>query len=372
MPLPPSPLPGKLCAVIDGTGVPMTSRETAGRDGKGEDGRARTREARLAVFFTRDGLDKDGYPVRGRDSSSVIAAFEPAAVFGELVKAEGIRRGADHVRQLTILGDGAAWIWGIATARFPRSHPGRRPVPRPRAPARPRPHVRDASRLRRAAPFDAGHRCSWAPQPRTGDLGLHAAARKVAAGDLLGARRVAVAAPPIPGTVRRVTAEMDVSYIWNEAPVPEGLEIAKVYGFLICPDTARVLVQECEGSFNLPGGSPEPVDADLSATLAREALEESQVVVSRTAYLGYQEVRRPGWAPYAQVRMAGLIEGFRSRCPDADSGRLLRRLMCPLADVPAVLGWGEIMEAQAALAARTVQLLWRIPAGTPRPAGYAD
>ena len=29
---------------------------------------------------------------------------------GELVKAEGIRRGADHVRQLTILGDGAAWI----------------------------------------------------------------------------------------------------------------------------------------------------------------------------------------------------------------------------------------------------------------------
>jgi len=67
-----------------------------------------------------------------------------------------------------------------------------------------------------------------------------------------------------------------------------------------------------------------------------------------------------------------VIEGFRSRCPDADSGRLLRRLMCPLADVPAVLGWGEIMEAQAALAARTVQILWRIPAGTPRPAGYVD
>jgi hypothetical protein len=88
----------------------MTSRETAGRDGKGEDGRARTREVKLAVFFTQDKLDKDGYPVRDRDSSSVIATFEPAAVFGELVKAEGIRRGADHVRQLTILGDGAAWI----------------------------------------------------------------------------------------------------------------------------------------------------------------------------------------------------------------------------------------------------------------------
>ena len=35
------------------------------------------------------------------------------------MKAEGTRRGADHVRQLTILGDGAAWIWNIATAKFP-------------------------------------------------------------------------------------------------------------------------------------------------------------------------------------------------------------------------------------------------------------
>ena len=121
VPLPASPLPDKLYAVIDGTGVPMTSRETAGRDGKGEDGRARTREVKLAVFFTQDRLDKDGYPVRDQDSSSVIAAFEPAAVFGDLVKAEGIRRGADHVRQLTIIGDGAAWIWGIATAQFPEA-----------------------------------------------------------------------------------------------------------------------------------------------------------------------------------------------------------------------------------------------------------
>jgi len=121
VPLPASPLPDKLYAVIDGTGVPMTSRETAGRDGKGDDGRARTREVKLAVFFTQDRLDTGGYPVRDRDSSSVIATFEPAAVFGDLVKAEGIRRGADHVRQLTIIGDGAAWIWGIATAKFPQA-----------------------------------------------------------------------------------------------------------------------------------------------------------------------------------------------------------------------------------------------------------
>jgi hypothetical protein len=121
IPLPPSPLPDKLYAVIDGTGVPMTAKETAGRAGKGEDGRARTREVKLAVFFTQDKLDKDGYPVRDRDSTSIIATFEPASVFGGLVKAEGIRRGADHIRQLTVIGDGAAWIWGIATAKFPEA-----------------------------------------------------------------------------------------------------------------------------------------------------------------------------------------------------------------------------------------------------------
>jgi hypothetical protein len=121
VPMPPSPLPDKLYAVIDGTGVPMTSRETAGREGKGEDGRARTREVKLAVFFTQDKLDKNGYPVRDRASTSVIATFEPAATFGSLVKAEGIRRGAGHVRQLTIIGDGATWIWGIATDKFPEA-----------------------------------------------------------------------------------------------------------------------------------------------------------------------------------------------------------------------------------------------------------
>jgi hypothetical protein len=140
VPLPPSPLPDKLYAAIDGTGVPVTAKETAGRDGKGEDGRARTREVKLAVFFTQDKVDEDGYPVRNRDSSSYLATFEPASVLAGLVEAEGIRRGAGHVRQLTILGDGAAWIRNIATSKFPEVIPDRRSLPRPRAPARARRH----------------------------------------------------------------------------------------------------------------------------------------------------------------------------------------------------------------------------------------
>ena len=41
-------------------------------------------------------------------------------MFAGLVEAEGIRRGAHHVRQ-TILGDGAPWIWNIAAAKFPEA-----------------------------------------------------------------------------------------------------------------------------------------------------------------------------------------------------------------------------------------------------------
>ena len=75
-------------------------------------------------------MDEDGYPVRDRDSSSFIATFEPASMFARLVEAEGIRRGAGHVRQLTILGDGATWL--VLAARPADVMPGkmlRGPVP---------------------------------------------------------------------------------------------------------------------------------------------------------------------------------------------------------------------------------------------------
>jgi hypothetical protein len=52
VPLPPSLVPDMLYGAIDGTGVTMTAKETAGRQGKGADGRARTREVKLGVFFT--------------------------------------------------------------------------------------------------------------------------------------------------------------------------------------------------------------------------------------------------------------------------------------------------------------------------------
>jgi hypothetical protein len=120
--LPPAqPLPDKLYVAIDGTGVPMTAAETAGRAGKAEDGRARTREVKMAAVFTQTRLDDDGHPVRDPGSTSYLATLAAAPEFGIMMAAEARRRGAGHIRQLTILGDGAVWIWNLAAQHFPQA-----------------------------------------------------------------------------------------------------------------------------------------------------------------------------------------------------------------------------------------------------------
>ena len=43
---------------MDGTGVPVVGRETQGRSGRGEDGKAKTREAKLGCIFTQTVTDK--------------------------------------------------------------------------------------------------------------------------------------------------------------------------------------------------------------------------------------------------------------------------------------------------------------------------
>jgi 8-oxo-dGTP diphosphatase len=164
----------------------------------------------------------------------------------------------------------------------------------------------------------------------------------------------------------------EVEYVWHAVPVPPGVAVTQVYGWLVCPRTGRVLIQEHDdGVCNLPGGSPEPQDADMSATLEREAFEENQVRIGAAAYLGYQLVLMPGLEPFAQVRMAGVITEFTPRAPDADGGRLYRRLMTSLASAPAVLGWGEPGAAQARAAAAAARR-WGLRVDAPEPDGYED
>ena len=116
---PPGPLPDMLYIAVDGTGVPMVTAATEGLPGKGEDGKAHTREAKLACLFTQTATDDEGRPVRDPASSSYLVTFDPAASFARLVGAEARTRGSEHIRQVVFLGDGAVWIWNIADELFP-------------------------------------------------------------------------------------------------------------------------------------------------------------------------------------------------------------------------------------------------------------
>ena len=128
----------------DGTGVSMRPSETAGRDGKGADGIAGTREVKLARFFTVSALDAGGKPVMDPGSSTYVATFDGKDTLARLVEAEYLRRGGEHFRQVVALGDGAAWICypdvGIADlipvtrlSRRSPARPGAGPVPVMRA-----------------------------------------------------------------------------------------------------------------------------------------------------------------------------------------------------------------------------------------------
>jgi hypothetical protein len=68
------PLQGieKMYVLMDGTGVPVVKKETKNRKGKGENGQAKTREAKLGCVFTQTTLDEKGFPVRDEGSTSYV------------------------------------------------------------------------------------------------------------------------------------------------------------------------------------------------------------------------------------------------------------------------------------------------------------
>ena len=108
----------KLYIAIDGTGVPVVGRETEGRKGKDETGKAKTREAKLGCVFTQTTLDENQRPVRDEHSTTYVGHIETAEAFGTRIYAEAIRRGVSRAAQVIVLGDGARWIWGIAEEQF--------------------------------------------------------------------------------------------------------------------------------------------------------------------------------------------------------------------------------------------------------------
>jgi hypothetical protein len=121
-------LPATLYLGLDGTGIPMRRAELVGRPGKQEDGSSKTREVKLVTVWSAEGRDEEGLPVRDQGSVSYSAGIESAATrdtdkelpdFCKRVGREAARRRFDLAPRRAVIGDGAPWIWNIATELFP-------------------------------------------------------------------------------------------------------------------------------------------------------------------------------------------------------------------------------------------------------------
>ena len=108
-----------LYGCMDGTGGPVTKKESAGRKGKQPDGSAKTREAKLGCVFTQLTTDDEGFAVRAPDSTTFTGAIETADEFGVRIYAEALRRGLERARKIIVLGDGAEWIRNLVELHFP-------------------------------------------------------------------------------------------------------------------------------------------------------------------------------------------------------------------------------------------------------------
>ena len=103
---------------MNGTGIPVVKRETAGRQGKVAGQPAPTRELTLGCVFRQTSWDKDGYPIRDPDSTTHTGAVETAEEFGRRLDGEAGKRGWSRALLRVVMGDGAEWIWNLAALHF--------------------------------------------------------------------------------------------------------------------------------------------------------------------------------------------------------------------------------------------------------------
>ena len=104
---------------MDGTGVPVVKKETVGRQGKKEGQPAHTREVKLGCVFTQATWDQEGYAIRDPDSTTYVGAIETAEEFGKRLYVEAWKRGWSRAEKKVVMGDGAEWIWNLASQHFP-------------------------------------------------------------------------------------------------------------------------------------------------------------------------------------------------------------------------------------------------------------
>lgn len=138
-PAPTSLPPGTTFYVeADGTGVPVRPEETVDREGKGEDGQARTREIKLGVVFRQERpkptpaatksnrqpskpkkAPSDSRPERVEGSTRYVSTTGNSKEFGQQLRQLALSQGLSLATLVVFLGDGAAWVWELARVCFP-------------------------------------------------------------------------------------------------------------------------------------------------------------------------------------------------------------------------------------------------------------
>ncbi len=104
---------------MDGTGVPVVKKETAGRKGKLDGVPAHTREAKLGCVFTQTKWDQEGFAIRDLGSTTYTGAIENAEQFGKRIYVEAWKCGWNRAQKKVVIADGAEWIWNLAKQHFP-------------------------------------------------------------------------------------------------------------------------------------------------------------------------------------------------------------------------------------------------------------
>jgi hypothetical protein len=86
--------PPRVYVAVDGTGAPLRHEELKGRKGRQPDGSAQTHEVKVGAVFTQHPVVGQK-PWRDLDFNTYVATTERSEVFGQMMRAEFIRRFRD-------------------------------------------------------------------------------------------------------------------------------------------------------------------------------------------------------------------------------------------------------------------------------------
>jgi hypothetical protein len=108
-----------LFCMLDGTGVPCTQVDTAGRQGK--DGEAGTRQIRVALFGEYRWLDGKGRPLPFRRSFSYAVSGGEIGEVASLIRKLGIARGYGKAPRMQCIADGEEALEKALRDAFPNA-----------------------------------------------------------------------------------------------------------------------------------------------------------------------------------------------------------------------------------------------------------